>query len=218
MAERLLVLALLVALSSWAAVAHAARPVAAIPVEPRANLSEADISSSLVPLTKVSCGNATVVVYGVGAGKPVVVVVYAENQDWRSSIPRCLEGLRPCLAVLGARVAERLAALLGAAPRPEPPGPEAATATGLRVQAEARTATASAATATPAARIAGAPTAAPGATGGGGKPSTTTTLHREATAPAGAGGQAAERTLLVLAAGAAGAVVAATWAKRSATP
>ncbi len=75
------------------------RPIAAVLVNESLGLGEAQ--APLQPLTSISCGDAVAVVYGPGAGKPLVIVVYGAGPGALSDAATCPGRLAPCLTAAG---------------------------------------------------------------------------------------------------------------------
>ena len=131
------------------------RPIAAVAVNESLRLGEAQ--APLQPLTSVSCGDAVAVVYGPGAGKPLVIVVYGAGPGALSDAATCPGRLAPCLTAAGhpeavealrralARAAAKTGNTTASATMTTVAGVRAATVTPLQGAAGAAAATATAA-------------------------------------------------------------------------
>ncbi len=81
------------------------RPVAAVPVA-SSLLSSVNVSEPLTPLVKTACGDGgLLVIYGAG-GRPVIVLVYAQEEPATGELQGCAAKAATCLMTLGVPPAE----------------------------------------------------------------------------------------------------------------
>jgi len=99
-------LAAAAAVAAFSVVAHALySPVAAVPVA-SSMLGSVNVSEPLTPLVKTACGDGgLLVIYGAG-GRPVVVLVYAQEEAATGGLQGCAAKAATCLMTLGVSPAE----------------------------------------------------------------------------------------------------------------
>ena len=95
--------AAVVALSAVAQALY--RPVAAVPVV-SSSLNSVNVSEPLTPLVKTTCGDGgLLVIYGAG-GRPVLVLVYTQEEAPAGKLQDCAAKAATCLMTLGVPSAE----------------------------------------------------------------------------------------------------------------